>query len=55
MNARISRRQFMTGLAATAVSSVCLPRMAWAASGSGSTSTIYVVHGSDPGRMLAAG
>ncbi|MBU4212852.1 MAG: twin-arginine translocation signal domain-containing protein, partial [Verrucomicrobia bacterium] len=49
MNVRISRRQFMTGLAATAVSSVCLPRMAWAASGSGPKSTIYVVHGADPG------
>lgn len=45
----------MTGLAATAVGSVCLPRIAWAASGSGHASTIYVVHGSDPGRMLAAG
>ncbi len=55
MNTRISRRQFMTGLAATAVSSVCLPRMTWAQSGSGAASTIYVVHGADPGRMLAAG
>ena len=55
MKPLISRRQFMTGLAATAVSSVCLPRMAWAVSGSGSTSTIYVVHGVDPGGMLAAG
>jgi uncharacterized protein (DUF362 family) len=56
MNKNISRRQFMTGLAATALGSVCLPRLAWAASG-GSTPapTIYVVHGSDPGRMLAAG
>jgi len=43
----------MTGLAAMAVSSVCLPRMAWATSGG--ASTIYVVHGSDPGRMLMAG
>lgn len=51
----VSRRQFMTGLAATAVSSVCLPRMVWAVSESGPTSTIYVVHGSDPGRSLAAG
>jgi len=52
MEPLISRRQFVARLAATAVSSVCLPRMAWAA---GSAPTIYVVHGSDPGRMLAAG
>lgn len=45
----------MTGLAATALGSMCLPRMAWTASGAGSSSTIYVVHGSDPDRMLAAG
>ncbi|MDD5677761.1 MAG: DUF362 domain-containing protein [Kiritimatiellae bacterium] len=53
MKSLISRRQFMTGLAATAVGSVYLPRMAWSASGS--EPVIYVVHGSDPGRMLAAG
>ncbi len=56
MNARINRRKFITGLVATAVSSVCLPRMTWAESaGGGGAATIYVVHGSDPGRMLAAG
>jgi len=55
MNVSISRRQFMTGLAATAVGSVCLPRMAWGVPGPGGMPVIYVVHGSDPGRMLTAG
>lgn len=54
MNLHISRRQFITGLAATALSSVCLPRIAWAGSAD-KAATIYVVHGSDPKRMLAAG
>ena len=55
MKKDINRRQFMAGLAATAVSSVCLPRMTWAAAGSGSTPTVHVVHGANPQSMLMAG
>lgn len=53
MKSSISRRQFITGLAATAMGGVCLPNIVRAASGE--ASTIYVAHGTDPARMLAAG